>query len=59
MKLLYRVLVANDSEDLDEKVNKYLADGWRLQGGVSVAMHIDEKESLYERYAQAMVRGTV
>ena len=47
--MTYIILRANRRIVMEKDVNKYLADGWKLQGGVSTS-----KKHLY---IQAMVRG--
>ena len=51
----YRVVSAvADTEDLDTKVNKLIAEGWRPQGGVAFMQYDDNH---YDTFYQAMVRG--
>jgi hypothetical protein len=59
----YCVLVENDCNDLQAKVNEFLAAGWTCQGGISVVVSV-----FYDRnnnpennwvYYQAMVTETV
>ncbi len=47
-------------EDLEAKVNKYIADGWRPQGGVSTAVLREDRDgnskfTIVQQY-QAMVK---
>lgn len=50
----YQILTANSSSSLEESVNKKIAEGWKLQGGLSVteSKYIDEPRE----YAQAMIK---
>jgi Domain of unknown function (DUF1737) len=38
MATRYYVVQSNHVQDLDDEVNKKLAEGWQLQGGVSVCV---------------------
>lgn len=52
----YVILTGDTEAQLMAKVAEHLAKGWRLQGGVSVA--VTEDETCYAvLYAQAMVKG--
>jgi len=48
----YAVVEASSAEALQENVNAFLRDGWRLQGGVAVATN----GALSWWYYQALVR---
>jgi hypothetical protein len=50
--LEYVLLEASSSDELQQKVNAYLRQGWRLQGGVAVAT----TGALQWWYYQAVVR---
>lgn len=57
----YFTVISNKPYTLDENVNAKLAQGWELQGGVSVCVTITpfgtEKEpDIWFHYAQAMIR---
>jgi hypothetical protein len=57
--MLQYYLVRTDHPDkLDEQVNERLAQGWQLQGGVSMCAipNPNEPDKLWWTYAQAMVR---
>ena len=50
------VVITDDSESgLEGKVNYQLKQGWKLIGGVSVAVSWDSEDIFHERYAQAMI----
>lgn len=48
----YYIVESPSSTDLARRVNKLLAEGWELQGGVSVVSVTQYRETFY----QAMVR---
>lgn len=48
----YRVIRDATAVGLENSVRRFLAEGWCLQSGVSVAVHVDDSET----WAQAMVR---
>lgn len=56
----YIIISHQDSERLAQEVNERLADGWELQGGVSVAQSVylnRNDDSCYDNtFAQAMTR---
>jgi hypothetical protein len=59
--LEYYCVISDKPHTLDDNVNEKLAQGWELQGGVSVCAIITpfgtEKEpDIWFNYAQAMVR---
>ena len=37
-KLIYKIVSSDDSDELEQKVNTLISEGWYLQGGVSVAI---------------------
>lgn len=49
----YTLVEGNTAKELVMRVNDFLAEGWKLQGGVSVACHYSG--SIY--YTQAMTRA--
>jgi len=49
--MLYEILESTDSDDLANKVFKYIRNGWEIQGGVSV-VYVNS----YTLYAQAMIK---
>jgi hypothetical protein len=51
----YQVVEGYTTTTLEKNVNKLLADGWELWGGVSVAHRSTYEDNEYS-YAQAMVR---
>ncbi len=50
----YELLVYNDKSDLCKMVNKYLEQGWKLQGGICIAVISQERYEL--KYAQALYK---
>lgn len=52
MKTQYKVIMNYTASDLAQKVNAALANGWELQGGVSMA--ITPGGSFY--FAQALIK---
>jgi Domain of unknown function (DUF1737) len=57
----YYCVISDKPHTLDENVNRKLAEGWQLHGGVSVAGVVlrpnDEKNpDIWFNYAQAMIR---
>lgn len=52
----YQVVHADNSTDLSELVAALMADGWLLQGGVSVSAERDADGVLGFHYHQAMTR---
>jgi hypothetical protein len=48
----YTLVEGNTAKELVMRVNEFLAEGWTLQGGISVACHYSG--SIY--YTQAIVR---
>jgi hypothetical protein len=64
MKIEYYTVQSDHPQTLDDLVNERLAQGWELQGGVSVCSIVnpytaEEKEkTLWNTYVQAMVRRT-
>ena len=50
----YEIIEANAKWDLEDKVLKYLVNGWKPQGGVSISN--DGGNSCAVIYVQAMVR---
>lgn len=48
----YRVVSEESEYQLANRVNKWIQDGWRPQGGVSFVYHSSYKET----WAQAMVK---
>lgn len=51
----YNVLYATCKSDLVEFVNEALKEGWKLQGGVSVAATYDQRNGGDEIFLQAVV----
>lgn len=49
----YEVLECRSAEELKIKVNAYLADGWNLSGGISIANTDDWRK---KTYIQALYR---
>lgn len=54
MTQTYQVCVADTAHDLAEDVNKFLAIGWKLQGGVSTRVVMRAGDSEGSHYAQAL-----
>ena len=57
----YNTVVSDSPQGLDAKVNEKLAEGWQLQGGVSVSPIVmqsqdEENPDIWFTYAQAVVR---
>jgi hypothetical protein len=52
MRTEYQVFTSSESWHLEKKINEKLAEGWQLQGGVSVAL----SPGGYLTLSQAMVR---
>ncbi len=53
----YQILVGEFSYELKDKVDEALADGWKLQGGVSVIWRAGGLSGDLEwNYAQAMTK---
>ena len=48
----YRVVSEESEYELANRVNKWIEDGWRPQGGLSFVYHSSYKET----WAQAMVK---
>jgi len=55
MNIEYRVVGSWDADDFERLVNNMLREGWRLQGGVSIAY---SGSPPYIAYVQAVVRQT-
>ena len=51
----YKILSWPEEDILSDEVNKHLASGWKLHGGVSCSLS-EGDEYRYKLYAQAMVR---
>lgn len=53
----YKVLSDPLLHDLVNDVNRHMANGWKLQGGISVsrAVHTGHNDEL--RYYQALIKG--
>lgn len=49
----YKVLFNYDTEKLEEQVNYFLKNGWKLQGGISVTFKVTGQNLIY---AQAMTK---
>lgn len=55
----YIIHSANNKADLCAAVRESIAEGWELQGGVSLAVYFDNEPGYYvphEIYCQAMIR---
>jgi hypothetical protein len=52
----YVIVDGDDTQSLSEKVNQYLKQGWKLQGGVSVIEVTAPIGRTYHLYSQAMVK---
>ncbi len=54
----YTVVSSEDKlERLIEEVNKRMADGWQLIGGISVSLTFDAaNEQMYQMFAQALIK---
>lgn len=54
----YKIIIEESPQDLEEQVNKYLADGWILQGGISISRSQNRVSGGFDDlvYAQAMVK---
>lgn len=50
----YRIIRANDHEDLEKKVNLYLIDGWNLHGPMIITSNNVISEV---RFYQVLIRG--
>ena len=50
----FKVLVANGSSNLTSQVKLHLAEGWDLEGGVSVTNYYDKDDKLVFQYTQAI-----
>ena len=48
----YKILVNTDRRALENVVESYLDQGWKLQGGVSIAVMRDNDDG----YAQAVIK---
>lgn len=55
----YRILTDSSANDLAKRVEQALADGWQLQGGVSIAIGVKQNCFDFAKYAQAVIRTTV
>ena len=51
----YKIVNANCTEYLEEKVNELIKDGWQLQGGVSISLS-ESDDYMYFDCAQAMIK---
>jgi hypothetical protein len=51
----YQVIESRDRETVEELVNEALAEGWKLQGGVSASLAVDQGRYDYY-YAQALIK---
>lgn len=49
----YEIISRDDQAKLAEAVNEYLAAGWELQGGVSVASHFASWENSRKGYTES------
>lgn len=54
-KVEYKIVSANNEEQLTELVNGLLGEGWSLLGGVSCALS-ETDDVRYTMFAQAMTR---
>ena len=52
----YKVVVCSSFWKLEEAVNKFLKEGWELQGGVSCTFVPIDSETHEFRYCQAMIK---
>ncbi len=43
----FKTITHYDRDEFDREVNKYLNDGWKLEGGVSVAINSASDNRLY------------
>lgn len=48
----YKIIDADSKREFEEKVNREIANGWKLQGGVSIRAYDYEDD----KYYQAMVK---
>lgn len=57
----YMVAVADEPGRLAEYVNEFMAEGWLLWGGVSVASYVGGRhnDEVWFQYAQALVKETL
>jgi hypothetical protein len=46
--MTYKVLERKSLEELAEAVNEFLAEGWRLQGGIAAVRGQDSKVVFYQ-----------
>lgn len=51
----YIVVTDDDYQDFIQEVNDRIAEGWKLQGGVSVTA-LSGGDDVYRRYFQAMIK---
>lgn len=54
----YKIIRTQNAPDLELEVARYLAKGWKPQGGVSVALTFSPGASQYIFYVQAMILET-
>lgn len=54
-KTTYQLVTAWNAYDLEQEVNKRLAEGWECQGGVATNGKTDQRE-FHSRFYQAMVK---
>lgn len=58
-KTVYKIVIVEHIEELEERVNLLLLDRWQVTGGISIAL-LDPGTGRYKwegnRYAQALIR---
>lgn len=52
----YEIFTAQYLSELEDIVNKRLKEGWKCQGGVSIAGFVNDYGRFEQVYAQAMVK---
>ena len=46
-KIKFKTIIKYDRDMFDSEVNKHLNDGWKLQGGVSLAINHSSRDYYY------------
>lgn len=52
--LKYKIIMEGDIDDLAFEINHALAEGWKLQGGVSITSWFHRSDHFGTEYAQAL-----
>ena len=49
----YKILTSDTSSLLEQEVNNFLQDGWKLQGGISVSQSFETYENSRKGYTES------